>query len=211
MMIVFRGAFTLFAVIGLLWSGFASGFTIYANSLSSSGAPNMDNRLFRNGAQSSCNAPKLFPGISGGANFSFQQHAYTNPGRAQCVSFTIRADCTGNAAANQTGVFLAGYGGAFDPGNLSTGYLGDAGASPIPGVPAAMQLNLAGGQTVNLVIMAVNDDATAPPLICTYSIDNNMTPLIPATSAAGLMITALGLAGFAWAYLRRRSAGRRQT
>jgi hypothetical protein len=211
MTIAFRRAFQIFALFGLLSSGLASGVTFYANSLSSSGTPNMDNRLFRNGAQSTCNASKAFPGISGGANFAWQQRDYTNPGPAQCVTFTVRADCSGNVAANQTGVFLAGYGGVFDPGNLATGYLGDTGASPIPGVPGAMQLNLAVGQTVNLVIMAVNDDATVPALVCTYSIDDNMTPLIPATSATGLMIIALGLSGFACAYLRRRTAGRRQS
>lgn len=199
-----RGVLAAAAVLGVFASGFAAATTFFSGSISSSSLPNMDNRLTRDGNPSTCGGAKSFPGVQGGANFAYQEIPYTNQGPARCVTFTMQANCSGGG--NPFGSFLSGYSGAFDPANLATNYAGDAGISTGISDPTSMQLNLAAGQSISLVIMQVNDDTTNPPQVCNYFMDDNITRPVPTMSEAGLLITALSLCGLGFAFLRRRSS-----
>jgi hypothetical protein len=204
---LFAGVWAAFAVIGVFAPGFVSATTIYSNTISTSGTPNMLERLVRDGIPSDCGLGKAFPGTISGGNFAYQETTFTNVGPRNCISFVVQATCSGNPSAFPFGAFLAGYSGTFDPTNLATGYLGDTGVSSGTNDPVTMQLNLGSGQSVTLVVMETNDDTTNPPQVCDYTIAANVAGVVPATSGIGLLITALGVGGFGFAYLRRRSVG----
>ena len=63
------------------------------------------------------------------------------------------------------------------------------------------------GQTITLMLGQVNNNATAPPNVCVFSIqDDIQVPVATSPATLALMALILGLMGFF--YLRRRSAQR---
>jgi hypothetical protein len=176
---------------------------VVSNSISSSGSPNMPDRPTRNGVPSVCGSVKPAPGINAGANFAYQTASYTNSGPARCVTFTLTASCTGGG--NTFGAFLSAYGGAFDPNNLATNFIGDTGVSTgnAGGTPAIMKLDMTSGQAITLMVNQVNDDTTNPASVCSYTVADDTT-LVPTNSATGLILMALALAALGFYYLRRR-------
>jgi len=157
-------------------------------------------RLVRDGSQSVCGTPKLFPGTLSTTGVRYNEFGYTNTGPAQCVTFRITGNCAG------PGVFLAAYGGAFDPADVSAGYLGDGGESSDNNIVRTLALDMAPGQSIRLVVSGgLMDDDT--PQTCAWRVTSsepaNAAP-VPTLGEWGLLLTGLLAAGLGARRLRRR-------
>ena len=189
---------------GTGFSGLAN-VVISNGSLSSNSAPTSVLRVFRDASPSVCNA-KSFPGTVGGGPFSYTVIPYTNSGSSRCVTFTLSASCTNG---NLAGVFLVGYSGAINPADLSQGYIGDSGSSTGTGfAPVTMSVNLAAGQTINLMVEQVNNAATSPPSTCSFTLTDDAQVVVPTMSPASMAAMAGILALLGFAFLRRRGGQR---
>lgn len=153
-------------------------------------------RITRNGVASACGVAKAFPGMNdavpgrGVDTFTVTN----NSGATQCYTATLTQ--TGGA------LFVVAYLGAYDPNNLATNYLGDAGSStPV----APFGIDVPNGATVTFVVHEVN---VGGGLGQAYTLDvvGPMVPPIP-TMGEWAMIGLGGLlaaAGAAFAINRRR-------
>jgi hypothetical protein len=189
---------------GTGFSGLAN-VIIGSGSLSSNSAPTSALRVFRDAAPSVCNT-KSFPGTVGGGPFAYTVVPYTNTGSSRCVTFTLSASCTNG---NLAGVFLVGYSGAVNAGDLAQNYIGDSGSSTGTGfAPVQMSLNLAAGQTINLMVEQVNNTATSPPSTCSFTLSDDRQVLVPTMSPAAMAAMAGILALLGFAFLRRRGGSR---
>jgi hypothetical protein len=91
-------------------------------------------RLGRNSVASSCASAKACPSALGTGNRSFDQYTFTNASDVTaCVTVYVDADasCSGT---NQ--ILASAYLDSYDPQNLCTNYLADAGQSPDAGFHA---------------------------------------------------------------------------
>ncbi|MEO8676095.1 MAG: IPTL-CTERM sorting domain-containing protein [Casimicrobiaceae bacterium] len=105
------------------------------------------------------------------------------------------------------GAFVSAYSGAFDPTNLATNYLGDPGLSVgDPSQPGStpLQVNLAAGQTITLVVNQVNDSTTPPANVCAFQGTDDVS-VVPTMSPFAMLLMALVLAALAYVTLRRRA------
>ena len=104
-------------------------------------------RLSRTGVASSCLAAKAYPGLLGGTGTrQYDAYTFTNcSAAAACVNVTV----------NQSGValFSAAYSGSYDPTNLATNYLADAGSSS---TSMSYSVSVAAGATFVVVVNEVN-------------------------------------------------------
>ena len=118
------------------------------------------------------------------------------------MTFTLSASCTNG---NLAGVFLVGYSGAINAADLSQNYIGDSGSSTGTGFsPVQMSINLAAGQTINLMVEQVNSTATDPPSTCSFTVSDDRQVLVPTMSPAAMAAMAGILALLGFAFLRRR-------
>lgn len=158
-------------------------------------------RINRNGTASTCGAAKPFPGTLPPSGLRYDQLGYTNTGPAQCVTFQVTGNCPGS------GAMLTAYSGSLNPADVSVGYLGDSGASSNNNTVQSLSLDMAAGQSIQLVVSngtAVED--------CAYHV-TSIEPLGTGTAAAvpslgqwGLALTGLLAAGLGARRLRRRGA-----
>jgi autotransporter-associated beta strand protein len=82
------------------------------------------NRISRDHNVASCGLPKPYPGAIGGTYY-YDAYAFTNPSTSDaCVSVVL---------SSSTNVQAIAYLGNFDPSNIASNYLGDAGFSTGPG------------------------------------------------------------------------------
>jgi hypothetical protein len=125
---------------------------------------NQNARLNRNGVASTCVAPKICDQFATGT-FPFDAYSIPspNPGNS-CVTATLTTlDATG------CNLQINGYLGSFDPGNICTNYLADAGlSSGIPPNPTSWSAVVPAGQTLTLV---VHNTTTGVGAGCNYRID----------------------------------------
>jgi hypothetical protein len=123
--------------------------TIDANDLSQTA------RLGRDGVVSTCAALKAFPGTLGTGTRHYDSYTYTNgSGSTECVTVTL-TQTSGTTGA----LFTAAYFGSFNPADVATNYLADAGSSGLLNQPATYSFQLAAGQTAVIVVNEVNQDA----------------------------------------------------
>lgn len=108
-------------------------------------------RFFRDGAPSSC-ASKTCPGLFATGPCSYDTYTWTNPlCVAQCLTITINSTSGGD----QFPVAYLGSGaGIFDPNNVCSNYLGDAGFSS-GGGSTSMIVNVPALASITVVVMTV--------------------------------------------------------
>ena len=162
------------------------------------------NRLALSGAGSTCGTVKAFPGTVAETGLRYDTFAYTNTGPARCVTFQI----TGNCPA--PGVLLSAYSGAFNPADVSAGYLGDAGLGSDNNVVRTLALDMTTGQSVNLVVSNATLDGGGAAQTCawrvTYDVPSSDVAAVPSLGEWGLALTGLLAAGLGARRLRRRGA-----
>ena len=159
-------------------------------------------RFFRDGIPSTCAVPKaVCPGASGGAGNNFDTHTWVNAQPvAQCVTVTI----TNNDAAISQ--FVSAYLGSFNPANVCTNYLADAGSSAAGGGGTiSFSFTLPGSATLVLAVTTLTPGVLSSGYtltvdgICTPCVPTNATaPVIssvPSTTCAGSPITLSILSG----------------
>lgn len=111
-------------------------------------------RLGRNGVPANC-AGKVCPGPLGAGGRSYDTFNFVNQGGVPaCVTVNTQSAC---GAIIFTGAYL----GSFDPTNLCTNYLGDAGASS---TNSNFDVTVPAGATVVVVVMEANAGTT-----CAYT------------------------------------------
>jgi hypothetical protein len=166
-------------------SGFAQLNFSVSGSITSSD-PTENGRLSRNGVASQAGTQKPFPGTLSLGIFHYDSYTIVNTtgaDQALYIDFT--------ASFFPTDAFSVAYLGSFDPNNIATNYLGDAGISPEVGNPHVFySVTFPVGQTVVLVVNEVTSRAGVP----SYTLAASTTPFtVPEYSST----FALGLIGFA--------------
>jgi hypothetical protein len=108
-------------------------------------------RIFRDGAASTCAAPKaVCPGTTGAGTRSFDQYSFVN---TDSVTRCITAMLTGTTCSGLN-VFGTTYLGSFNPTNICQNYLADPGVSSNP--TASWSFNVPAGATFVIVVAEVN-------------------------------------------------------
>jgi hypothetical protein len=116
-------------------------------------------RLGRNSVASSCASAKACPSALGTGNRSFDQYTFTNASDVTaCVTVNIDADpsCSGT---NQ--ILSSAYLDSYDPQNLCTNYLADAGQSPDAGFHS-YSFEVPAGHNFVVVISDVTEGGLCP-------------------------------------------------
>ena len=123
---------------------------IVINGRIETGDPTQTDELDRSGIPQTCPATTTCA-IFGDPNpFRYDAYTFTNTtGATQCVTIDTNTACTGNNF-----IFIAAYLGSFDPNNICTNWIGDAGSSPNP--DQAFQVDVDDGQTFVVVVSEVN-------------------------------------------------------
>lgn len=156
------------------------------------------NRVLRNGVASTWAAPKAFPGTIGGTFFFDEVDVSFAPNAAQDVYYQI--SFTNLDAGSPHAV---AYLNSFDPGNIATNYLGDAGSTPGAGGTGIFQVKVGAGDALVLDFGGVNSqfgryDYTVEAF---SDADFGQSFGVPEPATWALMLTGFGLAGVS---LRRR-------
>ncbi len=122
--------------------------TVVTGSIAASD-PQQSLRLTRDGLASTCTAPKgACPGPFSTGTRSYDQHSFTNTStQARCVTASLISGCG-------TGIFAVAYLGSFDPNNVCTNYLADAGSS-VSGT-STWSFTVPAGATFIVVVHEVN-------------------------------------------------------
>ena len=120
------------------------------------GDPTQTDRLFRSGVPQTCPASTSCATFGDGLPRHYDSYTFTNTtGATQCVTIDTNTACTGTNF-----IFIGAYLGSFDPANICTNWIGDAGSSPNPDQP--FQVDVDNGQTLVVVVSEVTPDAGCP-------------------------------------------------
>lgn len=155
------------------------------------GEPTQAGRLDRNGVASAAGVQKPFPGVlSTNLPFAVDAFAFTNT-----EPFAVPILITLSTTGTQTSVpFSAAYLNSFDPGNIATNYLGDAGASPSAGTePTAYSVTI----PANTLFLVTVNETVSTAGVPAYTLTVGPLPE-PASLAA--------IAGVGAVLIRRRRA-----
>src|SRR5207249_513427 len=125
--------------------------------------PTQTDRLFRSGIPQTCPASTTCATFGDGLPRHYDSYTFTNTtGATQCVNIDTNTACTGTNF-----IFIGAYLGSFDPANVCTNWIGDAGSSPNPDQP--FQVNVDDGQTLVVVVSEVTPDAGCPSYTVTIT------------------------------------------
>jgi hypothetical protein len=128
-----KNYYLAFAILAILLSAFnkygaaqSIGTLVIHDKLTASDSTITDLRLFRDGVSSTCPLPKpACPGTAGAAGVYYKAYYFTNESAAdECIIVRNVKDCNPQ-------IFNTAYLNAFDPTNVCTNYLADAGTSVI--------------------------------------------------------------------------------
>src|SRR5262249_46710828 len=108
----------------------------------------------------------------------YDSYAFTSTsGSTQCVTIDTNTACAGFRA-----IFAAAYLGSFDPNNICTNWIGDAGSSPDP--DQAFQVEVPAGETLLVVVSNVTANTRCPDYTVTITgLCAGATPTPTATPA----------------------------
>jgi len=114
----------------------------------------LTNRVYRDGIVASCGQPKAWPGDFPGS-YHYDAYGFVNDSGADaCV--TVELAASGNAHASA-------YLGSFDPGNIQSNYVADAGSSSSSSLgPTSFSFQVSAGQTFTVVVNDVNSGEGCP-------------------------------------------------
>ena len=117
--------------------------------------PTQNLRIFRDGASSSCAAPKAAcPGTTGAGTRHYDSYTVTNLGGVSaCVKVDVSGPCSAGGGSGLN-IFSTAYLGSFNPANICQNYLADEGASF--GGTGSYSFNLGAGQSAVVVVNEVN-------------------------------------------------------
>ena len=125
--------------------------------------PTQVDRLFRSGVPQTCPATTTCAINGDGIPRHYDSYTFTNnTGASQCVTIDTNTACTGG-----TFIFTSAYLGSFDPNNICTNWIGDAGFSPNP--DQAFMVNIDNGQTFVVVVNEVTPDSGCPAYTVTIT------------------------------------------
>jgi hypothetical protein len=147
-------------------------------------SPTQTNRPFRGGVPSACGAPNT-PSTLGGT-FHYNSHTHTSDlNNSVCVQVTLSTACTGSN-------FIDGqsYDPSFDPANISTNYIGDAGLSPNP--TGSYSFTVRAGHTFIDVVSEVTANAGCPSYDISWGSDfpwNSGSPTLSGSPTVGHVLT----------------------
>ena len=152
-----------------------------------------DGRVERDGSPSVAGVAKAYPGTLGaGTNFAFDNYSFQNLSNSPSDA-TITY--TGQAGLDANGIFSVAYLG-FNPANVSSNYLGDAGFSVLAGSvgPQSYGVELAAQQSFNAVFSDVNSAGGNLGEAYSFTVSLDITDVvITGTGAAdNLEVTATG-------------------
>jgi Carboxypeptidase regulatory-like domain/Subtilase family/Domain of unknown function (DUF4214) len=141
------------------------------------------------GTQSTCGTLKTNPGASATGSRNFDSYTLTNPTAATvCVTATLMEDKTENDF-----LFHVGYAGSFVPATPSTNYLADWGTSNRI-IPMSMSFNVAGGQTIVIVVPGNTAALTGTPYTLQIS-GLPLSALAPTAAPANISGRVVGTDG----------------
>jgi hypothetical protein len=106
------------------------------------------NRIFRTGYISACGSPKFFPGTVNSGSLRYDAYTFVNCGPTACL--TINVGSPGGK------LFSAAYRGSFNPGNIGTNFVADAGGS---GQVMSYPVTVAAGATLVVVVSEISAGA----------------------------------------------------
>lgn len=141
--------------------------------------PTMPNRVNRNGTPSDCVGGKTFPGTFA-ATVPYQVFNYQNVGVSQCVTVTLDSGTCG------FGIFITAYTQPFDPTNVATNYLGDAGVSVAAATSTSFSFMAPANSTVSLMVSGVTSGVA---LTCDYTVSSMELTAKIISPPAGLSAT----------------------
>jgi Subtilase family len=147
------------------------------------------NLVFPDDPASTCAAPASYPGTLTSTTPQFDSYTFTNiTASPVCATVAVTADKTASGA-----IAVAAYTGTFNPANVATNYLGDAGFNAVvfPGYPGVFSVNVPAGGSVVVVVVELKSPANGFPtaLGSTYSLKVTGLPLSAAPTAALLSVS----------------------
>src|SRR5439155_6175640 len=87
------------------------------------GDPTQSGRVTRNGIVSTCLTAKSFPGYSNNSPWRYDAYTFTNNNPyTACMTVNVTNSCSNN-------ILSTAYLNSFDPSNITTNYIADAGTS----------------------------------------------------------------------------------
>jgi hypothetical protein len=151
--------------------------------------PTQTEHLKRSGIAQTCPATTSCRVASDGLQHHYDSYMFTNTsGSSQCVTIDTNSTCTGARF-----IFTAAYLGSFDPANICTNWIGDAGFSPNPDI--SFQVDVPAGQTLVVVVSNVSATGTCPAYTLTITgLCGGGTPTPTPTATATATPTATATA-----------------
>lgn len=154
-------------------------------------------RLWRDGAASSCATTKAYPGGYSGGPQGYVLFGYYNPNStATCVTVSWTGDSNYNT-------FLSLYGPTYDPNNMATNYLGDSGSSASTS-PLTFGAMVPANSSFFVLANTVWGLSSATGNGFSYTITGaNIEELNPVPEPGTMLLFGSGLAGLLFRRLRR--------
>jgi len=145
-------------------------------------------RIFRDGNPSACGSVKPFPGTLGTNSRTYDSYTFTAC-QSSCISPTV-------SSANGSSLFESAYSPSFDPNNIGTNYIGDAGSS---GNMQSVSIDLTAGNSYTFVVNDVPGTSAGTSYtmqipVCAFNCNFNQVPVAKVRSVT---VTAATIGGSA--------------